>query len=57
MSVQAGFSTPRYGFRGLGAAARRSSYLAAVSNGYLERYDDLTRFFEEALARRGDAAL
>jgi len=52
MALQAGLPTPAYGFTGRGARERRRRYLDAVQRGYLQDYDDLTRFFAEALTRR-----
>lgn len=53
MAAQAGLPPPNYGFTGRGSRAQRARYLAAVQAGYLERYDDLTAFFVDALVRGG----
>jgi len=53
MALQAGLAAPKYPFEGRGNQAERAKYLWAVSEGYLMRYEPLTRFFVEALARRG----
>lgn len=51
MAAQAGLPTPDYRFRGRGSRQERMRYLAAVKQGYLMRYDDLTGFFRESLTR------
>jgi len=51
MALQAGWPNPVYGFVGNGSGRQRAHYLAAVKQGYLLRYDDLTGFFAEALER------
>lgn len=51
MALQAGLSYPVYGFVGRGSRGQGARYLAAVKQGYLMRYDDLTGFFIEALER------
>jgi cell filamentation protein len=52
MAAQAGYPVPAYGFTGRGSKKRRTEYLSAVSQGYLENYLPLARFFEAALTRR-----
>ena len=51
MALQAGWPLPDYGFRGRGSEHERTVYLAAVKNGYLTRYEDLTGFFLRAIVR------
>ncbi len=51
MALQARLSYPIYGFVGRGNGRQRARYLAAVKQGDLMRYDDLTGFFIEALER------
>lgn len=52
MSVQAGLPPPVYRFTGRGSRRISQQYLSAVIAGYRQSYDDLTRFFEEAVALR-----
>ncbi len=52
MALQAGLPVPQYPFGGRGSGAERARYLKAVREGYLMRYEPLTDFFAEALARR-----
>ena len=52
MFLQAGYTTPNYGFIGPGSRHRRAQYLAGVQRGYLQDYRLLADFFAEALARR-----
>ena len=56
MALQAGLPAPQYPFGGRGSLAERARYLKAVREGYLMRYEPLTDFFAEALARRGRGA-
>jgi hypothetical protein len=49
MAAQAGFPMPAYHFEGKGSRAERERYLFAVQQGYLERYEPLEDFFEQAL--------
>lgn len=51
MALQANLPLPDYRFRGRGSEYERALYLAAVKQGYLTRYDDLTAFFLRALSR------
>ena len=51
MALQAGCPLPDYRFRGRGSEQERAVYLAAVKQGYLTRYDDLTAFFLRAVSR------
>ena len=51
MALQAGWPLPDYRFRGRGSEHERAVYLAAVKQGYLTRYDDLTAFFLRAVSR------
>ena len=51
MALQAGLPLPDYRFRGRGSGHERAVYLAAVKQGYLTRYDNLTAFFLRALSR------
>jgi cell filamentation protein len=51
MAAQAGCPLPEYGLSGRGALNRRRRYLTAVRQGYLQNYEGLTDFFEEALLR------
>ncbi len=51
MALQAGWPLPDYRFRGRGSGNERALYLAAVKQGYLTRYDDLTAFFLRAITR------
>lgn len=51
MALQAGLPLPDYRFRGRGSEGERALYLAAVKQGYLTRYDDLTAFFLRAITR------
>ncbi len=53
MALQAGWPLPDYRFRGRGSEHERALYLAAVKQGYLTRYDDLTAFFLRAVSRSG----
>lgn len=52
MAAQAGCPVPAYGFTGRGNKKRRTEYLSAVGQGYLENYLPLARFFEDAITRR-----
>jgi cell filamentation protein len=52
MALQAGLPAPDYGFSGRGSTARRTDYLDAVKKGYMQDYEPLARFFEDALERR-----
>jgi cell filamentation protein len=52
MALQAGCDLPEYGFRGRGAKGRRTYYLEAVKQGYIENYGALAAFFLEAVERR-----
>ena len=56
MALQAGLPTPKYPFDQRGSQAEQVRYLEAVREGYLMRYEPLTDFFAEALARRGRGA-
>ena len=56
MALQAGLPVPQYPFGGRGSGVERARYLKAVREGYLMRYEPLTDFFAEALARRGRGA-
>jgi cell filamentation protein len=51
MATQAGCPLPEYGLSGRGSLDRRCRYVAAVGQGYLQNYEGLTVFFEEALLR------
>ncbi len=51
MALQAGLPLPDYRFRGRGSGRERERYLAAVKQGYLARYADLTAFFNDAVRR------
>ncbi len=51
MALQAGWRLPDYRFRGRGSERERAVYFAAVKQGYLTRYDDLTAFFLRAVSR------
>lgn len=51
MALQVGPSYSIYGFVGRGSQQQRERYLAAVKEGHLMRYDDLTGFFVGALER------
>lgn len=55
MAAQAGLPPPEYRFTGRESRKEKARYLAAVQAGYLGRSEDLTAFFEEALARGGEA--
>ncbi|MDQ2688525.1 MAG: Fic family protein [Armatimonadota bacterium] len=52
MALQAGLPSPGIRFAGRGGAREQERYLAAVTQGYLMRYDALASFFLEALERR-----
>lgn len=52
MAIQANYPAADYGFSGRGSRKRRAEYLIAVRRGYLEEYEPLARFFEEAILRR-----
>jgi cell filamentation protein len=53
MAVQAGYAMPSYRFQGKGARSDRAQYLIAVTQGYYQHYDPLSRFFKDAI-RRGE---
>ena len=55
MALQAGVSVPDYQLSGPKNQDRRASYLAAVTQGYLMRYEGLEAFFLEPLERGGEA--
>jgi hypothetical protein len=48
MAAQAGLPLPVYHFEGKGSKKVRAQYLHAVQQGYLQRYELLEVFFEEA---------
>lgn len=52
MALQARAPVPKYRFDGRDSRAERARYLAAVTEGYLMHYDDLTTFFRGAMERR-----
>ena len=56
MALQAGLPPPKYPFDQKGSQLEQAKYLEAVRAGYLMRYEPLTGFFAEALARRGRGA-
>jgi hypothetical protein len=49
MIMQAGYPLPVYPFEGRGARASRQRYLGAIQRGYVQDYDDLRAFFEDAI--------
>jgi cell filamentation protein len=52
MITQAGYPLPAYRFAGTGSKRVREEYLQAVRRGYDQRYEDLARFFEDAVLVR-----
>ena len=52
MVTQAGYPLPAYRFAGTGSKRVREEYLQAVRRGYDQRYEDLARFFEDAVLVR-----
>lgn len=52
MALQAGWPLPQYAFAGPGSRKEQESYIKAVTQGYLTRYDLLTDFFRAAVERR-----
>jgi cell filamentation protein len=54
MALQAGFPAPEYRFVGKNGSAERASYLGAIKDGYLEKFDPLAGFFADAIGRRLD---
>lgn len=52
MAAQAGLPLPDYGFTGRGSRKNKEAYLQAVIRGYGQDYEELSRFFAEALERR-----
>ncbi len=52
MAAQADYPPPLYRFRGRGSTRVRNQYLTAVTSGYKRDYEDLARFFEEAISLR-----
>ncbi len=51
MAAQAGLPLPDYRLAGRGAKITGKRYISAVQQGYVNNYEPLTAFFEEALRR------
>jgi cell filamentation protein len=56
MALQAGYPAPAYRFEGRARAGLRRDYLAAVTLGYVQDYEALAAFFEQAIAERLEEA-
>jgi len=55
MALQAGLPVPAYSFEGRAKGKKRTAYLAAVTQGYVQNYAPLAAFFKEALERALEA--